>query len=379
MKRILSLGVIVCLAGAIIAAQEKTEFKTIDGVPHALNPGKSLAGAFKLEVERTRSLNPYDQGEVGLRMIRFSRDTAGNVILYDPNGAEGHRFDAADKYLGPVTKHGQGPGEFSPMQGYHSFFHDPGFWVFGGRKVAHFDASGTLLKERILKNPFYAEIDAEHFFTMDTKWDSQKKQTRTLKLVEFDMDGAETTADLLTGENIGMIMNPNGQGGFGEDWATPNFFYSADSAARRVFCGMNREYKIMVKDFAGKTLLVIEKPHENVKVSRKDVEEILSWAMKDDRTKWMISAYPDRFAAIKDVFPLPKGHLGVFRITGPKKMELDIFDAEGRYVYAVVLPADVKFDIVQFFSTGFGTVEQDGDYSIYREYSIKNLPAVFGK
>ena len=30
---------------------------------------------------------------------------------------------------------------------------------------------------------------------------------------------------------------------------------------------------------------------------------------------------------------MPKGFLGVFRITGPKKTELDVFDPEGRYLY----------------------------------------------
>lgn len=379
MKRILSLGIIFLFAAAAVAAQDKVEFKTIDGVPHALNPAKALKGTTTLEVERTRTINPYDQSDVGMRMIRFSRNAAGNVILYDPNRAEAHRFDVTGKYVGLVTKKGQGPGEFSPQQGYWALLHGSGIWVFGGLKVAHFDVSGTLLKERILKNHFYAQVDAGHYFTLAVSWDSQKKQTRTLKLVTFDMDGAENTTDLLTRENIGVIMNPSGQGGFGEEWATPDFFYVSDSEKKRVFCGVNREYKIMVKDYSGKSLLVIEKPHENAKASRKDVEEILAWAVKDDRMKWALSAYPDRFAAIKDISPLPKGYLGVFRITGAKKMELDVFDAEGRYLYAFIFPSDVDLDGVQFFATGFGTIEQDGDYSVYREYKIKNLPEIFGK
>ena len=379
MKRILSLGIIFLFAAAAVAAQDKVEFKTIDGVPHALNPAKPLKGTIVLEVERTRMINPYDQSDVGMRMIRFSRDGAGNIILYDPNRAEGHRFDAMGRYIGLLTKKGQGPGEFSPQQGYRALFHDPGIWVFGGLKVAHLDISGTLLKERNLKNHLYSHIDNGHFFTVAVTWDSQKKQTRTLKLVTFDMDGAENTIDLLTRANIGMILNPNGQGGFGEEWATPDFFYTADLKTQRIFCGVNIEYEIHVKDFSGKDLFIIDKSHERAKVSRKDVEEILPWALKEDRTKWMLSAYPDRFAAIKDVLPLPKGHLGAFRITGAKKMELDIFDPEGRYLYAVVLPKEVEFDGAQFFSTGFGTIEQDGDYSVYREYRIKNLPEIFGK
>jgi len=379
MKRILSLGIIFVFAGALIGSQDKTEFKTIDGVPHAFDPAKPLKGTITLEIERTRTINPYDQADVGMRMIRFSRDAAGNVLLYDPNGAEGHRFDATGKYAGLMTKKGQGPGEFSPQQGYWALFQDPGIWVFGGLKVAHFDDSGKLLKERTLKNHFYAEADAGHFFTVAVAWDAQKKQTRTLKLAAFDMEGAESTADLLSAENIGMIMNPNGQGGIGEGWATPNLFYAADSGGRKVFFGLNQEYKIRVKDYAGKDLLVIERPCERAKIGRKDIDILLPWAVKEERLKWVYSAFPDRLAAIRDAGPMPKGHLGVFRITGPKKMELDIFDPEGRYLYAVVWPENFRSDEVRFFASGFGVIEQDGDYTVYREYRIKNLPEIFEK
>jgi hypothetical protein len=65
--------------------------------------------------------------------------------------------------------------------------------------------------------------------------------------------------------------------------------------------------------------------------------------------------------------------------SGPKKTELDIFDLEGRYLYAVVVSPDLRTDDLQFFASGFGTIEQDGDYTVYREYRIKNLPDIFGK
>jgi hypothetical protein len=380
MKRILFLGLIALFAAsAAVAVQDKTEFRTIAGIPHAINPAKPLKGTITLEVERTRTINPYDQPDVGLRMIMFSRDAVGNVMLFDPNGAEGHRFDASDKYIGLVTKKGQGPGEFSPQQGYWALFFDPGIWVFGGSKVAHFDASGALLKERTLKNHFYAEADASHFFTVAVSWDAQKKQTRALKIVAFDMEGAERVVDLLSAENIGMIMNPNGQGGIGEGWATPNFFYTADPGRQRIFCGLNQDYKIRVKDYAGKDLLVIERPCERAKIGRKDIDILIPWAAKEERLKWVFSAFPDRLAAIKDILPLPKGHLGVFRISGPKKTELDVFDAEGRYLYILLSPSDLRTDYLKFFSSGYATIEQDGDYSVYREYRIKNLPEIFGK
>ena len=379
MKRALAWACLIVVWVFLCAGQEKVDTRTIDGVPHVMNPAKPLKGTVTLEVERTRTINPFDQPDVGLRMILFCRDASGQVILYDPNGAEAHRFAPDGKYLGLLTKKGQGPGEFSPMQGYYVHSYDPDIWVFGGQKAARFDGQGRFIKDKVLKSHHYDGVDAQRFFSVDVKLNANKDQTRTLKLVEFSMDGEEESVDLLQADNIGMIRNPNGQGGFGEGWGTPNFFYVADPEKKRVFCGLNTDYRIEVKDYSGRTVQVIERAYEPIKAKRADVEKIMSWALENERTKWMIAAYPDRFIAITNIKVMPKGHLGVFRVSGPGTFEIDVFSPDGEYLYALVPPKDVKMDEAGFFSSGFSTIEQDGDYSVYREYRIKNLPEVFGR
>ena len=378
-KKWISLGMMVFSAAAFLSAQSKVEIKTIGGVPHVLNPAKPLKGTVQLEVERVRSIDPYEQPDVGMRMILFTRNDAGSVILFDPNRAEGHRFGPDGKYLGRLTKTGQGPGEFSPMQGYRVLFQGPDIWVYGGRKVARFDGTGKFLKDRILKNNFDAGVDAGRVLSRDSEATDEKTQIWTLRLVEFDMDGAEKTVDLLQAENIEMIRNPSVQGAFADEWGTPRFFFAADPSLTRIYCGLNTKYQISVRDYAGRTLLVIEKPYDNVKVSRADVEKLMSWALKNERSKWILSAYPNRLIAVKDVKPLPKGYLAVYRVSGVKKFEIDVFDPQGRYVYALIPPPEVKMDEAQFFNFGFGTVEETGDSFAYREYRVNNLPEVFGK
>lgn len=372
-------GVAVLLAATFLGAQTGVEIKKIDGIPHVLNPAKPLRGTVKLEVERVRTIDPYEQPDVGMKMILFTRNDAGSVVLFDPNRAEGHRFGPDGKYLGRLTKTGQGPGEFSPMQGYWVLFQGPDIWVYGGRKVARFDGTGKFLKDRILKNSFDAGVEAGRVLSRDSEAIDEKTQVWTLRLVEFDMDGAEKAFDLLRAENIEMIRNPGVQGAFGEEWGTPRFFFAGDSTLKRVYCGLNTKYLISVRDYQGRPLLVIEKTHDNVKVSRRDVEELMAWALKNERSKWMLSAYPDRLIAIKDLMPLPKGYLAVYRVSGVKKFEIDVFDPQGRYLYALIPPAGVKMDGAQFFASGFGTVEEAGDSLVYREYRVKNLPEVFGK
>ncbi len=379
MKRAVAWACCLVIAGfSLNAGQDKVEIKTVDGIKHILNPAKPLRGTVDLEVERTRTINPYDQPDVGLRMIYFCRDASGQVVLYDPNGAEAHRFAPDGKYLGLLTKKGQGPGEFSSMEGYDVNFYNSDIWVFGGMKAARFDGQGRLIKDRVISNRYSAGVDAGRFLTEDVTWSEKKDQIRTLKLVEFSMDGGEEAVDLLRAENIGMIRNPNGQGGFGEGWGTPNFFYVADPVQKLVYCGVNTEYRIEIKDYAGRTTGVIQKAYEPIKARKADVEKIIPWALKDERSKWMIAAYPDRFVAIANIRLLPKGYLAVFRVSGPQKSEIDVFSPKGECLYALIPPKDVNMGEAQFFSTGFAVIEQDGDYSVYREYRIKNLPEVFG-
>jgi len=379
MKRTLALTLFLLAAVAFLSAQDKVEFKTIDGVPHSFNPALPLKGTIKLEVKRTRTIDPYEQTDVGMQIIFFSRDEAGNVILFDPNGAEGHRFGPSGKYLGILTKKGQGPGEFSPGMLYDAFFAESKICVFGGQKVALLDGDGKFLQDKVLKNHFSSGVDAGHFLSTAVSRTGNNDQIRTLRLVNFSLDGEEAAVDLFQALNVGMIRHPSDQRGFKEEWGTPNIFYAGDGSRRRVFCGLNTEYKIWVKDYSGKDLLVIQKEHKNVKASRAGVEKAMSWALKDERSKWMLDAYPDRFVAIKDVSPLPRGYLAVYRVTGAEVFEIDIFDPKGQYLYALIPPAGVRMDRAQFFATGFGTIEENEDSFVYREYRIKNLPEIFGR
>ncbi len=370
---------VLALAAASSAVQDKIEFKTIDGVPHVYNPAKPLKGTIKLEVERTRTIDPYEQPEVGMRMILFYRDEQGGVILFDPNGAEGHRFGPAGEYLGLLTKKGQGPGEFSPMQGYYVYCYRTDFWVFGGQKVTRFDGRGKLIKDRVLKNRCDASVDVDRFFATSVTWNEKREGLWTLKLVAFDMDGVETATDLLQAANIKTIRNPNGQGAFGESWATPNFVFAADPSRKLTYYALNTEYEIRVGDYSGKVRLVIRKEHEYVKAKRSDVAKMMAWAGKEERTKWMLSAYPDKYVAFKDVLPMPKGYLAAYRVTGPEQFEIDVFSPKGEYLYALIPPPGPDLNRALFFSSGFGTVETSGDSFVYREYRIKNLPEIFGK
>ena len=52
----------------------------------------------------------------------------------------------------------------------------------------------------------------------------------------------------------------------------------------------------------------------------------------------MLAVYPDQLMIMLKLTYLPGGQIGVFRITAPSRWQLDVFDREGTYIYALVFP-----------------------------------------
>jgi hypothetical protein len=380
LKKLSAMSMSFLVSAALAAGgQVRVEFKTIDGVPHAFNSALPLKGTVKLEIEKTRTIDPYERPEVGMKSVDFARRENGEVVLFDANQSEGHRFAPDGKYLGFLSKKGQGPGEFGPWSIYQVYFHGSDIWVFGGSKVARFDEKGKFLAERKLKRRCSLSLAPGFFLAEEPIQDDPKLPTVILSLVKFAMNGEEAGLELLRDKGIGAIRRPDGRGGFSEPWGTPNFFYSSAFEMDRIYCGLNTKYRICVKDFSGQDILVIQREYENIKVKRSDLGKILSWAAKSENLKWIFSAYPDQFVALRDVKAWPKGYFAAYRVCGPQLFEIDVFNPKGEYLYALIPPAGVNFEKATFFSSGFGTVESVEDSFVYCEYRIKNLPEIFGK
>lgn len=181
----------------------------------------------------------------------------------------------------------------------------------------------------------------------------------------------------MEGMNVGMIMIPGG--GFGDPWGTPGIEFAVDRDPKKIYVAMKSEYKIHAKDPGGKTLYVIEVPHTHVSLSGKEKEFMLDFFIQreSDRKKMYLDAYPDKLMAIKEMRVLPNGCLAVYRITGLKEFEVDVFDDQGRYIYKIEFPEKVNLDRAVFYDFGFTTVETVDDFPVYVEYRIKNLPEIF--
>ncbi|MFQ6109605.1 MAG: 6-bladed beta-propeller [Candidatus Aminicenantales bacterium] len=375
---ILILGLSVFSGWGCRQNREGVEIIQIDGVRHIRNPGKPLKGTVRLKVEKVLEINPYRFEEIGLRSFSFVRDIDGEVILFDSNATEAQRFNHKGEYLGSLVRKGQGPGEFPDNCSLGVWFMDNQIWVTGNLKMAKYDKEGRYLGEK--KLGYYPRIlvDETWFFVEKTRLYGEKP-VQALILVHLPSDRERKAREIVffEAENAGAIRGP-GQRGFMEPWATPRIVCTYDRENRRIFIALNTEYKIHVKNLKGETRFIMEKPHRNVKVSRKDKKELLSFHMRGGPPKWMLNAYPDHLVAMKELNMLPGGYLAVYRVSGPGRFDVDVFDSRGRYVYVMKPPEGISLEYATFYDFGFSTTETTEEgFQVYVEYRIKNLPEIF--
>ena len=356
--------------------EDSVPFIMIEGIKHIQNPLEPLRGTVILEVEKKLEINPYEQEDVGLNMIFSVKDKNGDIILFDPNQSEAQRFSSTGEYQGSMIRQGEGPGEFVSGRGMLVHFIDDQIWVTGARKLAKFDKSGNFLDELKLGESVESFVDSTCYITEKSiRNDEGRLLQYMIRRIADDRNVVDGPV-LMEGLDVGMIRKPGGGGGFTDGWGTPNFGCTVDTLNKKVFFVFTPEYKITVKDVEGNTLYVIEKQHERVSISQKEKKEMLGSLV--ERIEWILSEYPDNLMAVKEMKMLPKGYLAVYRISGVRETEIDVFDQEGRFVYVLKMPENMELRETIFYDFGFSTIDYGGgDYPIYYEYRIINLPEIF--
>lgn len=355
--------------------EDSVPFIMIEGIKHIQNPLEPLRGTVILEVEKKLEINPYEQEDVGLNLFFSVKDKNGDIILFDPNKSEAQRFNSSGEYQGSMIRQGEGPGEFVPGRGMVVYFIDDQIWVTGARKLAKFDKLGNFLDQLQLGDRVESFVDSTCYITRKYLRNDEGRLLQYMIRRFADDRSVVDGPVLMEGQDFGMITKKGGGSSFSDGWGTPNMRYTVDTLNKKIFFVFTPEYKITVKDVEGNTLYVIEKPHERVSISQKEKKEMLGPFV--ERLEWLLSEYPDNLMAVKEITMLPKGYLAVYRISGIKETEIDVFDPEGRFIYVLKMPENMELRETAFYDFGFSTIDWGGDYPIYYEYRVINLPEIF--
>ena len=377
MKRTLFVAGTTCLLLWLGTAcsQDTVEMKTIGGVAHVLNPKKPLQGTIQLDVEKTLEINPYAYEQIGLRYFDFVRDSNGDVILFSSGVVEAQRFNSQGKYLGPLVRRGEGPGEFPNHRFFKVFFTKAKILATGNMKLAKFDKRGRFLDEEKIGEFSVDFVDEDSFIMQSSRPDEKGDLVKIVSVELPKANNAQPSRTILfEAAGVGMIKVQNG--GFDDEYVTPNIRYAVDDVSKTIYLALNKEYKIYAKNLKGDQLRVIEAAFRPIGLSSKGRKRLLS-KFKGGDLRSIEAAFPDRLVAIKDIRVLPLGWLAVYRITGAELFEIDVFDPAGRYRYVLEPPQGISLEKAVFHDAGFSLVEEKDDLFVYADYRIKNLPEIF--
>lgn len=358
-----------------------TEF--IKGILHVHNPAEPLKGTVDLDVEETLRIDLADQQAEDLFVfLRFWKGPQGNIYLYDWTKKRVQVFGPGGEYLGAFGRIGQGPGEFPQYSSFSlSFIKEGEIWAIGGGKIARFDRERNLLGEikPFVGHPSLVFLDEASYLTERSQWEGEGRDRVNWTIISYMEwlleEPDKILFDYRRAKDLGMIRK--GNQAFSDDWATPKLYWFYDEYKKRVFTTLNTEYKISAHDLNGENYFVFDKVHTNVSPGPEELEAYL----KEDRKKaWemIFNLYPDELCAIRNIKSLPKGYMAVYVITGLRTFTIDVYDPEGRFLYVLNPPRDLSLEWAQFNDFGFSLREEKEDRDVYVEYTIRNLPEIFG-
>jgi hypothetical protein len=374
MKRISSFWFIVLGVVLIFGLAEGQKVKTVDGVTVVSNGKKpNLVKGQPSKVILTEELSVgggADPDQSFSQVSAFVVDDEGTLFALDFKDQKIKIFDRAGKYLRSIGKPGQGPGELGMASGIQ-ITADNTLVIEDAtnRRLAQFKTSGEFIKNISTSNKLglvgilldgrgnvlgremgVAEDNTKMFFEIK-KFDPDLKPLFTLDKIEFPIPipGSGNKMNILDLISV-YQFGPEG-----------NIYY-----------GRNANYDIKIYSPEGKPLRSIQKDYDPVKVTQKDIDEMLERIPNvagGANIKDMFS-FPDYFPPFQNFLLDDQGRMYVRTYTkGKVKGEyvIDVFDPEGRFISQFITKAALG---LLKNGKAYGIEESDEGYQTIKRYAV---------
>jgi hypothetical protein len=328
--------------------RQKAEFKgkieVKDGVKIIKNPPEPLYGEITLNLEKNLILgSESNENYLFYRVWDVQTDSQGNIYVLDSGATRIQKYDKKGIYIQTIGRQGQGPGELNrPI---FLYLDKKDFlYVSEMRKIHIFNPEGK-----------YHDSIKIPFFYMDMASDGEgrvvvtgrvlRENTHDLGVMFFDRDGKVETK---LAQFPGIPIHSNGTT-ISHDYS-PELRFSAMKNDGFVY-GYNREYKLYVSDWTGKTIMQIEKNEPHQSVSRSEKNKILDEVYQNISraglgwTKNMVedmAAVPKNKPFFDRLLVDNIGRIYVRRrnsvLDEEQKWIFDIFGSDGIFLYTTILP-----------------------------------------
>ncbi|HLP46567.1 MAG TPA: hypothetical protein VK469_11490, partial [Candidatus Kapabacteria bacterium] len=272
---------------------------------------------------------------------------------------------------------GSGPGELNQYP--HILIHQDSLYVhgFSDKKMIEFDLNGKILREKKFLN-FYIDpiLIGKQFIACE---DIELIENPIKRVGLYALEPEKLAKIFMETKERGRMFIPFGksrvavQPGVG---ILPDTIVKVDIPAKKIFIALNSEYKIHLKDFYGKTEMIIEKEFQPVELTIKDKNSVISdfGNVPADGKTLLLKYLPDKMCAFGGINILPGGYLAVERFIDYDQCVLDIFDKNGAFLYVLQPPVIKGLKVFKIFKDKLITIVEEEEADIYIEYRINNLP-----
>jgi hypothetical protein len=379
MKKIIartSFGVFFLTAfvlGQTAPTKWKGTIATENGVKVVRNPAEPLYGTFAFDLEEdlvfggdpTKEDYYFPKGGV------LSVDDDGNMYVADFGNRRVHVYDLSGKFIRPLGRRGQGPGEYTfPSRVLFDPEGNPCIW--GGRELIYYGKDGSFKKKILIKAPVTYCLFGPKGTILGTTQPGLGPGGPKYALVQLDAEGAplRTVAEYRGEfkENQTVIILH----------AYSNRISFAPLTSETFVYGFSEAYRINVADIEGRTSLIIAKDEKPQSISGKEKDEIREngiYAMIGSYDKKLVDdMLPDHRPFFGGFFNDDAGRIYVVRsgsiLEKNAPRQIDVFSKDGYYLYAMAW-SDFPSAIKAGFLYQFREDKETGEYQVVR-HTIKN-------
>ena len=267
-----------------VPAGWKGTIATENGIKVVHNPGEPLYGEFSFDLQEDLKIggDPTKEDYYFPRSASLAVDPVGNLYVADMGNRRIMMYDPAGKFIRQIGRSGQGPGEYSyPSRVFIDLDGNP--MVYSGRELVCFGKDGTFAKKIPIKIFFSQVVLGPAGTLIGRTQPGRGPEGPKHQLVQVGADGEhfKTIAEFrgeFQASQTAIIIH-----------AYSNFLSFSGLSSDSFVYGFPDEYRLVVADAEGKTILAMtknEKPRAISSRERAETKEngVYAWIGTNDKT-----------------------------------------------------------------------------------------------
>jgi hypothetical protein len=353
--------------------QWKGKVEIENGVKVVKNPSEPLYGdfAFDLEEDLVIGGDPSKENAYFPKGAVLSVDAEGNLYVADFGNRRVHLFDRAGKFLRPIGRQGQGPGEYmSPSRVLFDAEGNPCVWA--SRDMLCYGKDGVFKKKITIKKFVSNSILGPKGTIIGTTQPGPGPEGPLHTIIQLDAEGAPLRT---IAEYRGEFRKS--QTAIFLHWYSNRIAFETFLAGTFIY-GFSGEYRLYVAAAESRNNLVIAKDEKPLSISGREKDEtrrtgIGIWTGAE-KPKLEDDAFPDYRPFFSRFLTDDAGRIYVDRrgsiLDKDKPSQVDVFSKDGYYLYRTTwstFPSAIK-------SGFYYEVRENKDTSEYQivRFRIKN-------